>query len=173
MAALAWIDVAQAAYLAGFRGDPHATAVALTQPESSRDPKATNLSDPNGGSFGLLQINGVHDPAATGTYPDKVPTQEWIARMYDPLENMRAAFQIWLSNGKTFKPWGAFTSGLHVQHLATAKVALDARARIERLETTNAAHVAARAELEAQLAATSTLLTAALNRIQKAREALA
>jgi hypothetical protein len=89
-----------------------------------------NLTDPNGGSYGLWQINGVHDPLATGTYPNMVPTSEWKIRMQDPLENAKAAFKVYTSAGKSFAPWGAFTRTMHRPYMDTAKVALDARQRI-------------------------------------------
>jgi hypothetical protein len=148
-----WIDLAFAAYTAGFRGEAHAIAVALAQPESGRNTDAVNSTDPNGGSFGLLQINGVHDPNATGTYPDKVPTAAWKELMKDPLENYKVAFKVWNSASKSFNPWGAFTSGAHVPYLPEARIALDARARLARLETINLNHTAARAALQAELTA--------------------
>jgi hypothetical protein len=107
-----FLDLANYAYDAGFRGENHAIAVALAQPESNRIPNAANLQDVNGGSFGVMQINGAHDPDAEGTYPNMVPTAAWIQRM------------------SSFDPWGAFTSGLHKPSLDAAKVALDGSARL-------------------------------------------
>lgn len=165
MATIAWIDLAEAAAQAGWpSGTPHATIVAIAQPESGRNPDAANRTvyapdplaswseaeakakrdpdtglywvagDPNGGSFGLTQINGVHDPAATGVYPFRKPTQEWIQKMFVPGENLRAAKQVWESAGRSFLPWGTFKFGLHEPFMAIAKVALDGRARITKLQ---------------------------------------
>lgn len=127
---LPFIDIAAHAAAAGFSGVPLSIAIALTVPESGRDPLRDNLSDPNGGSFGLWQINGVHDPDATGVYPDKVPTQAWIDRMHDPAENARAAFAVWTRAGKSFLPWGTFQNRLHEPSLDAAKVAMDAMTRL-------------------------------------------
>lgn len=132
MAVVPWIDIATVAWDAGFRGDAHAIAVALTHPESGRIADRVNPNDPNGGSFGLWQINGVHDPKAAGTYPSMVPTQEWIDRMFIPAENAKAAYKIWSTQG--FEPWGAYTSNLHLSSLDAARCALDARMRIARLD---------------------------------------
>jgi hypothetical protein len=125
-----FLDLANYAYDAGFRGENHAIAVALAQPESNRIPNAANLQDVNGGSFGVLQINGAHDPDAEGIYPNMIPTVAWIQKMYEPGENYKAAWRIFKDNGDTFNPWGAFTSGLHKPSLDAAKVALDGSARL-------------------------------------------
>lgn len=150
---LPWIDVASLAYEAGFRGEPHATVVALSQPESGRQPRRENLADPNGGSFGLLQINGAHDPDAAGSYPNLVPTPAWIERMKDPLENLKMAYRIWLSNSqgeRNFKPWGAYTSNLHLASLDAARCALDARARLASRDASIAGLKARLQETEAE-----------------------
>jgi Lysozyme like domain len=168
VATIAWIDVAEYGWDANFRGEAHATAVALTQPESQRNPEAENLDDPNGGSFGLLQINGVHDPQATGTYPNKVPTQAWIEKMKNPAENMKAAFKIWEEN-EGFTPWGAFTRQLHVPWLPTAKVALDGRARIAKLAAALQTAIGQRDSIQAQL---DTCVSSSSTEIQQLRAAL-
>lgn len=154
-----WIDLATAAYEAGFRGEAHAIAVALAQPESGRNTDAVNSNDPNGGSFGLLQINGVHDPNATGTYPNMVPTAEWKELMKSPVENYKVAFKVWNNASRSFNPWGAYTSDLHMPYMATAKVALDARSRLARLDVINANHLAARAALQNELSEVRTQLS--------------
>jgi hypothetical protein len=164
LALVPWIDIADAGYQAGFRGEALATIVALAQPESGRNPLAVNKQvfataplpewdeatkalkrdpdtglywtkgDPNGGSFGLIQANGVHDPAATGIYPFKKPTQAWIDRMFQPGENLKQAHRVWTNAGQSFEPWGTFKFGLHKDFLVTAKVALDGRDRISKLQ---------------------------------------
>lgn len=134
-----WIDIAIAAYEAGFRGEDLAVAIALSQPESQRHSDAHNPEDPNGGSFGLIQINGVHDPDATGTAPNMVPTQAWIDKMFNPKENYKAGYQVYLRSGKSFNPWGTYTSGAYLlkwhDPVDVAKVAMDARARLATSET--------------------------------------
>lgn len=135
-----WIDIARHAYFAGFRGQALATAVALTLPESGRESTAANLSDPNSGSFGLWQINGVHDLAATGVYPDKVPSPEWIERMYDPQENAKAAYGVYIRSGGSFLPWTTFKNWKHLELRLSAHdaavISLDGRARVAALEAT-------------------------------------
>ena len=136
---VAWVDLAIHAYNAGFRGEDHATAIALAHAESGRVNDAVNWTDPNGGSFGLMQINGVHDPDASGTYPNMVPTQAWIDRMYVPSENYKAAFQVYKNGGDSFKPWATYTQGLHKAKIVSpydiAKAAMDGRARMQTLQT--------------------------------------
>jgi hypothetical protein len=144
-----WIDVAEFAYQAGFRSDAHATAVAISEPESGRETTAHNASDPNGGSFGLMQINGVHDPNGSGVAPNIVPTAAWVAKMYDPLENMREAYAVWMRAGRSFAPWGTFKYGLHKPYVVTAKVALDARSRLAASATKLASAQTALASLQA------------------------
>jgi hypothetical protein len=67
--------------------------------ESGFNARAANWGDPHGGSFGLTQINGVHDPAP-GTYA----TRAWIQRMWDPVLNLRQAHR--LMSGSGLGPWG-------------------------------------------------------------------
>jgi hypothetical protein len=159
-----WIDIATAAWEAGFRGDDMAIAIALSQPESQRNNDAVNHEDPNGGSFGLLQINGVHDPNATGVYPNLVPTQAWIDKMFQPKENYKAAFTVYSRAGKTFNPWGTYTNGAYLlkwhDPVDVAKVAMDGRQRIAtvqmRLDSS-----------QATLATTKTSLSTALAELTK------
>ena len=120
---VAWVDVAQYAHEAGFRGEDHAIVVALSEPESNRESRAHNGADPHSGSFGLLQINGVH-LSGGGV------CEGWMVDdLYDPVLNLVAAFRVYEANGRSFQPWGAYTSGLHVRWLPTAKCALDGRHR--------------------------------------------
>lgn len=125
-----WLEIAQIAYNAGFRGEALRDAIALSQPESGRKSDARNTTDPNGGSFGLWQINGIHDPNATGTAPNKVPTQAWIDKMFIPAENAKVAFNVWSNNGKSFNPWGAYTSELHKPYQALAAAIMYAREQL-------------------------------------------
>ena len=75
---------------------PDAAAIAMA--ESGGNPVDHNSSDPNGGSFGLWQINGVHadDMKAAGL-------PNWQT---DPLQNAEAAVMIWKGQKQNF-----FTSG--------------------------------------------------------------
>ena len=67
--------------------------------ESGFNPKVANWHDSHGGSFGLAQINGVHDPS-----PGKYATKAWIQKMWDPAQNLRQAHR--LMNGAGLGPWG-------------------------------------------------------------------
>jgi hypothetical protein len=71
---------------------PQAAAIAYA--ESSGNATDVNPNDPNGGSFGLWQINGIHGAslAASGL-------TSWQT---DPLQNAEAAVQVWKGAGQTF-----------------------------------------------------------------------
>lgn len=83
------------------------TAAAISVAEASGVPDAKNLKDPNGGSYGLWQINGVHAPGGdpqTPT-PSGVP---WWQSMLDP--NANAAEAVAVSNrGTDFTPWTSYS----------------------------------------------------------------
>jgi hypothetical protein len=188
VAAIPWIDVARFVTDAGFSGIPARNAIAIIDAESGRNPQAVNrqgyaseplpewpealrnanrdpvtglywvTGDPNGGSFGLVQANGVHDTARTGgPHPHWKPTLAWTSRMFDPKENI--AFMAKLSGGSDFSAWGTFTTvgndGLRAYErhgrLTVATVALDGLQRIRRLETTLAARNAAVAERDQRI----------------------
>ncbi len=65
--------------------------------ESGHNAKAANWGDSHGGSFGLAQINGIHAPGGHA-YP------AWIRKMWDPVENLKAAHA--LMRGAGLGPWG-------------------------------------------------------------------
>jgi Lysozyme like domain len=77
-------------------GDPASApmAAAIAMAESGGDPYAFNGRDPNGGSVGLWQINGIHGSQAS----------------YDPNANAAAAVAI-SGNGTNWNPWGSYTNG--------------------------------------------------------------
>lgn len=75
-------------------------AAAVAMAESSGNPNAYNPNDPNGGSRGLWQINGIHGYLSS----------------FDPLINVAAAIQI-SDNGSNWKPWGAYTNGSYLRYL--------------------------------------------------------
>lgn len=92
---------------AGFTGGARDTIVAISQAESGGNTSAYNGTDPNGGSFGVLQINGSHF-GPNGT------TNKNCA--LDPLCSFQYAYQ--LSNGGTdFHDWGSYTNGSYTQYL--------------------------------------------------------
>lgn len=95
---------------AGFTGRARDIIVAIAEGESGGKTDATNFSDPFGGSFGVLQINGSHFTSNGGSTTKKCA--------FDPLCAFRYGFQ--LSNGgKDFTPWGAFTNGSYKKFLTT------------------------------------------------------
>lgn len=86
---------------AGFTGTALDTIVAIAQAESGLNTTAVNPRDPNGGSFGIVQINGVH---FGGSF-----TQ---AQAFDPAAAFRFAYT--LSDGGTnFSAWSTYTSGAY------------------------------------------------------------
>jgi hypothetical protein len=74
---------------------PLAAGIALA--ESGGNPSAQNLNDPNGGSFGLWQINGAHAPGGKAT-------PSWISQIEDPGANAAEAVAL-SSDGTDWQPW--------------------------------------------------------------------
>jgi hypothetical protein len=107
------LTVAQAqAYLeqAGFTGQGLQTMLAIWQAESNLDTTAVNPNDPNGGSFGVAQINGAHFGER---WPGGIMTQ---LSAENPAT--AAAYSFYLSQGGTnFQPWGTFTDGRYQQYM--------------------------------------------------------
>lgn len=71
--------------------------------ESHGDEHASNWGDSHGGSFGLLQLNGVH--AWRGE-----SASAFRARMWNPVENVMQGVRLWRDArryyGNGFQPWG-------------------------------------------------------------------
>ncbi len=111
-------DAASALYNAGFRGSALVTATAIAGAESNWNFSAQNLKDPNGGSFGFMQINGVHSPNSSNN-----GLQNWIGKQFDPLTNALEAFSV-SNSGTNFEPWSTYTSGAYKQYLAQANQAV-------------------------------------------------
>ena len=115
---LSWEEIAQIAYDAGFRGEDLITAVALTQPESGRNPSINNAGTNTNGTidYGLWQINDIHNPPIPG--------------IYDPVVNARFAYDIYRTaprgGGYNFTPWSAFNAGRHTQWLDEARAGAEA-----------------------------------------------
>jgi hypothetical protein len=167
MSQVPFFDIARYAHDAGFRGEPHAIIVALAQPESTRIPTAHNGADPFHGSFGLLQINGVHlEPGGT--------LEGWtIEDLYDPAKNLKAAFLVWKANGESFEPWGAFVNGLHKPSMDAAKVALDGFARWRVAESQKNFQLARANQYAADVDTAVAALALERDRIARAKAALA
>lgn len=162
-----WLEIAQVAYAAGFRSEALRDAICLTQPESERKSDAFNPEDPNGGSFGLWQINGIHDPNATGTPPNMVPSQAWIDKMFTPAENAKAAFRVWSNNGKSFNPWSTFKNGLHEPWKPVAVAIMYAREQLANCQSNVAGRDARISVLESSV---TTLQAAVEERDQRVED---
>jgi Lysozyme like domain len=90
---------------AGFPDSSIPTGVAIAEAESSWQTGNCNPNDPNGGSFGLWQINGIHFLNGTS-----------MQCAFDPQCSTNYAFK--LSNGGTdWGAWGTYTSGAYQQYL--------------------------------------------------------
>ncbi len=95
----------QYAQQAGFSGSALNTIVAIAFAESGGNTGAYNGSDPFGGSFGVLQINGAHFQSGTTTQ----------ACALDPACAFRFAYGLYQAQG--FQPWGTYTSGAYLKFL--------------------------------------------------------
>lgn len=98
-------QVAQLMRNAGFPDNAIATGVAIAEAESSWQSGNCNPNDPNGGSFGLWQINGIHFLNGTS-----------LACAFDPQCSTNYAYQL-SGGGQDWSPWGTYTSGAYQQYL--------------------------------------------------------
>lgn len=136
---LPWLDIALHVRAAGFTSEAAARAVALTEPESRRDPefRGTAGNEPPGSvDRGLWAINS-----------------HWHAEVPDPaaFDPARAAAHVYrISRGGTdFSAWVAHERGLHQPYLPIARAVLYAAERVEREQRIRAAAEAAlRAEID-------------------------
>lgn len=83
--------------------------VAIAQAESGGDTQVVNPRDPNGGSFGVLQINGFWFSHGFSK-----------AQALDPQQSFSFAFNVISHHGTNFNDWGTFTSGAYEAHIKTA-----------------------------------------------------
>lgn len=98
-------QIAQYAYRAGFRGADLVKAVAIAMAESGGNPQAYNPELAAGtksgaGSRGLWQVYGTAHPQFNN------------ATMFDPLENAKAAYQVYREAGNKFTPWSTWNLGM-------------------------------------------------------------
>lgn len=107
MATLTRAQLTLYAQQAGFSGQALSDVVAIALAESGGKTDVVNPNDPNGGSYGVLQINGIHGQPQSCTF--------------DPLCSFQFAYQ--LSNGGTnFQPWSTYTSGVYKGQLGSNQV---------------------------------------------------
>lgn len=108
------------AFRAGLRGEALALAIAISMPESSRDPSKHNTNASTGdNSYGLWQINMLGDLG-----PER-RRQFGIARndqLFDPATNAKAMY-ITSGGGSNWRPWTTFKNGAHRPYLASARIA--------------------------------------------------
>lgn len=95
---------------ANFTGRSAEIIAAIGMAESGGDDQAVNPNDPNGGSFGVLQINGIH-PGAKDT-------------LGNPSLSFNMAEEI-SKSGTDFKPWSTYTSGRYLQFMPTESEILE------------------------------------------------
>lgn len=113
--ALTGAQVAQAAYNAGFRGDNLVKMVAIAGRESHFNPGALNPNQGTGDrSYGLWQLNTLNKPGA-GMMEDLMNDLLGMPKgntnfdaLYDPQTNANMAYQFYLRNGSTLRPWGEY-----------------------------------------------------------------
>lgn len=84
------------------------TIVAIAAAESSLNVNAYNPTDPYGGSYGVLQINGSHFHAGGITQSGAL----------DPAQAFRYAYTL-SNHGTNYLPWGTFTNKSYLQHIPT------------------------------------------------------
>lgn len=111
---LSALQVARAAYEAGFRGEQLVTMVAIAFPESGLSPTAYN---PRGRdrSYGLWQIN-MHPETGRSPSTFGLSSHE---QLFDPVNNAHAAKQIYNSQG--FRAWSVYKNGQYRKHLTRAR----------------------------------------------------
>lgn len=178
MTQIAFIDLAFLLDNAGFPdGESQANGLAVIACESGRDPAAKNTNNPDGSTDrGLWQINSAAHPEVTDDCA------------YDSTGvcSTGAAFKI-SNSGTDFGPWVCYSKGEYEAHMEAARVALDAKARLQAKDAAIAALDAQITSLNAQLAqdsdqianltsqlsAANTQITALQTKIDNAKNALA
>lgn len=106
------------AYGAGFRGPGLVLAIAVSSPESGRDPARIGVNPPNPASShpcgrsgsrdrGLWQINDCYHPDVDD------------ACAFEPVCSAAAAFRI-SGGGTVWRPWATFNDGLHLPFMVEA-----------------------------------------------------
>lgn len=106
-------EAASYAKQAGFTGRNLVIMVAISIAESGLNTEAVNRSDPNGGSYGICQVNGIHFGKKFG--PNNQYTVS-VNTMFNPA--LAYLFSYQLSGGSNFRPWSTFTRGNYLQYVA-------------------------------------------------------
>lgn len=119
-------EAAGYAYEAGFRGTDLVRIVAIMGRESGYNPKAFNGNAATGDlSYGLAQINMIGSLGPQRRAAMGLGTNE---ELFDPLTNMRAAFQMYQESGNKLTPWGGYKgeSDTFNTDMGTAQAAVEA-----------------------------------------------
>lgn len=112
-APLSYLQVAKAAYAAGFRGEDLVIAGAVATAESGRVPRSTNQNTNGTRDLGLFQINTIHTAILASGDP------------MDAADNARMAFQVFTDAGSRWGPWVTFWSGSYRQFLDASRAAVE------------------------------------------------
>lgn len=125
-AAIAMQMAAQAGFSATTKvaGTPYTqrqVIVAIAIAESGLDAHAWNPKDPNGGSFGILQINGYWQHPQSGPAISR-------SNMLDPQSAFNYAYNVISQHGTVYTDWSTFTHGLYKQHIDTIGAATGSKA---------------------------------------------
>ena len=110
---LSYLQVAKAAYAAGFRGRDVVIAVAVAQAESGHDPRAVNQNTNGTQDLGLFQINTIHGAILKSGDP------------FSAADNARMAFQVFTDAGSRWGPWVTYWSGSYRKFMDEAQAAVE------------------------------------------------
>lgn len=106
---LTYKQIYSIAVLSGFTGDSANIITAIALAESGGDTTASNLSDPNGGSWGILQINGVWFSLGFS-----------IIQAMDAQQSFKFAYDVISHRGIDFNAWSTYTNGQYKKFMAGA-----------------------------------------------------
>jgi TP901 family phage tail tape measure protein len=118
-------EAASYAYQAGFRGEDLVRIVAIMGRESGYNPKAFNPNSATGDlSYGLTQINMIGSLGAQRRAAMGLGSNE---ELFDPLTNLRAAYQMYQESGGQLTPWGGYKgmSDTYNTDMGTARGAVE------------------------------------------------
>lgn len=87
----------------GWRGTNARIARGVMGGESSFNPEAENFC-----CVGLMQVNAMVHKGKFGMPADEQEARRWLK---DPINNVKAAYALWLSVGGSWEPWEAYTNG--------------------------------------------------------------
>jgi hypothetical protein len=114
VAVLSWEQVAAVALKAGWPAGPAVIAVAITEPESSRDASVVQAGQPYATTgWGLWQI----------TPGNSVPQFGVNGQLLNPLNNAKAGHYKWAQAGG-FGPWTTYMNGLEQPFIPAAEAAV-------------------------------------------------